>query len=245
VNDVVVFLGPTLPAAEAPAHLPGATFRGPARLGDVYRACLRKPAALLIIDGVFDQELAVWHKEILWALAHGVRVFGAASMGALRAAELAPFGMVGVGEVFEAYARGELEDDDEVAVAHERAEGRYRPLGEAMVNVRATLKRAEAEGLISAATRERLIAAGKAIFYPQRTLPAILAADPAPGPDSERLAGWLAASPGARVDQKRLDAEAALQKVAVEAPTWNGRPPPPSFHFEYTEAWHEFRRRLS
>src|SRR5688572_32760283 len=48
----------------------------------------------------------------------GVRVFGAASMGALRAAELQPFGMIGVGQVFQAYRRGHLTDDDEVAVAH-------------------------------------------------------------------------------------------------------------------------------
>jgi hypothetical protein len=242
---VVVFLGPSLPLAEARALLPGATFAGPARLGDVYRACRQRPAALLIVDGVFDQELAVWHKEILWALAHGIRVYGAASMGALRAAELSAFGMVGVGEIFQAFSRGELEDDDEVAVAHERADGGFRPLGEAMVNIRATLLRAEREGLIDTATRQRLIDAGKALFYPQRSLAAILAGDPAPDAGTQRLARWIAGSPGARVDQKRLDAEAALRRLAADAPTFAERAPPPSFHFEYTEAWHELRRRLT
>ncbi|MGV9708646.1 TfuA-like protein [Streptomyces sp. NPDC003483] len=37
----------------------------------------------------------------------GVKAIGAASIGALRAAELAPFGMFGVGRIYTAYARGE------------------------------------------------------------------------------------------------------------------------------------------
>ena len=40
-------------------------------------------------------------------------------MGALRAAELHPYGIEGVGaHYFEAYRGGEYEDDDEVAVSH-------------------------------------------------------------------------------------------------------------------------------
>ncbi len=194
---------------------------------------------------MFDQSLAIWHKEILWALAHGVRVYGAASMGALRAAELAAFGMVGVGAVFEAFRTGILEDDDEVAVAHQGREGSYRALGEAMVNIRATLHKAEQEAVIDAPTRERLIRTGKALFYPERSLAAILAADPTPGEATDRLARWLEQTPGARVDQKRQDAEAALLRVAADAPAFAGPPAPASFHFEYTEAWHEFRRRAA
>ena len=55
------------------------------------------PRAIGIIDGVFLDVASVWHREILWALSQGVHVFGAASMGALRAAELDGFGMRGVG----------------------------------------------------------------------------------------------------------------------------------------------------
>ena len=71
--------------------------------------------AIGIIDGYFENIPSVWHKEILWAMSQGIHVFGSASMGALRAAELAPFGMEGVGAIFEAYRDGWLEDDDEVA----------------------------------------------------------------------------------------------------------------------------------
>ena len=48
----------------------------------------------------------MWHKEILFALSEGIDVYGAASMGALRAAELDAFGMRGIGDVYSAYAEG-------------------------------------------------------------------------------------------------------------------------------------------
>lgn len=63
---------------------------------------------------------AVWHKELLYTLQEGVEVCGASSMGALRAAELESFGMLGVGVIFQAYRDGRypgfphepFEDDD-------------------------------------------------------------------------------------------------------------------------------------
>jgi hypothetical protein len=133
---VVVFTGPTLPKAEAEARL-GGTILPPARQGDIWRAVrTHRPVAIGLIDGVFFHQPAIWHREILWALAEGVHVFGAASMGALRAAELAPFGMRGVGKVFEAFRDGfwpgfsePFEDDDEVAVIHAPAELGHAAMG--------------------------------------------------------------------------------------------------------------------
>ena len=92
----------------------------------------------------------VRHKEILWAMSRGIHVFGSASIGALRAAELAAFGMEGVGTIFELYRDGVLEDDDEVAIAHGPAEVGFVAGSEAMVNIRQTLQRAERDGVISA-----------------------------------------------------------------------------------------------
>src|SRR4051812_48389616 len=107
---IYIFTGPTLSAAEGRREL-DAVFLPPAAQGDVYRASLDAPAAIGIVDGYFERVPAVWHKEILWAMSQGIHVYGAASMGALRAAELAAFGMVGVGAVFKAFFTGELEDD--------------------------------------------------------------------------------------------------------------------------------------
>ena len=101
-------------------------YRGPVAQGDVYRAvtAVEPLESIGIIDGQFDHVPAVWHKEILWAMDRGVHVYGSASMGALRAAELHAFGMEGVGEIFECYRDGTLEDDDEVAVVHGAADTR-------------------------------------------------------------------------------------------------------------------------
>src|SRR5262245_14346113 len=109
----VVFLGPSLPLGPAGAIL-DATSQAPVRQGDVLRVLAQKPDAIGIVDGFFERVPSVWHKEILLALSRGVRVYGAASMGALRAAELHAYGMIGVGQIFEQFKSGFLEDDDEV-----------------------------------------------------------------------------------------------------------------------------------
>jgi hypothetical protein len=69
-----------------------------------------------LIDGVFFDESAVAHKEILYAIKKRVRVVGASSMGALRSAELDVLGMEGVGEIYQLYKDGVLVSDDEVAL---------------------------------------------------------------------------------------------------------------------------------
>src|SRR5215813_12803310 len=147
--SVYVFVGPTLPPAEVATAL-DAVCLPPVAQGDVYRVVGARPRAIGIIDGYFDGMPAVWHKEILWAMHEGVHVFGSASMGALRAAELHEFGMRGIGDIFAAFRDGRLEDDDEVAVLHGPAEAGFRPSTEAMVNVRATLDAAEAAGVLDA-----------------------------------------------------------------------------------------------
>ena len=106
--SVHVFLGPSLPIAEARQVLPQAVYHPPAAVGDVYRVAASGDCSVLaLIDGLFQSVPAVWHKEILFALELGLRVFGASSMGALRAAELDVFGMVGVGTVYGWYALAE------------------------------------------------------------------------------------------------------------------------------------------
>lgn len=142
----VVFVGPTL-APEVVSDRLDATILPPVRQGDVYRVAGDKPAAIGIIDGFFEGVPSVWHKEILWTIEQGIPVFGSASMGALRAAELADFGMIGVGRIFEEYRDGILQDDDEVAVLHSPAELGFQPLSEPMVSIRATVAEAQTAGI--------------------------------------------------------------------------------------------------
>lgn len=208
--SVYVFVGPTLPIADARAVL-DAIYLPPAMAGDVYGAARRGAQAIGIIDGHLHRVPAVWHKEILWAMSQGVHVFGSAGIGALRAAELETFGMQGKGEIFEAFRDQVLEDDDEVAVAYGPAETGHRRLSEAMVDIRATLAAAEAHGVLAPIRRLELESMAKALFYPQRSYPAILERAGAGAlPDAERLAlrDWL---PQGRVELQRLDALAMLR----------------------------------
>lgn len=228
--SAVLFAGPTIGAAEARARLP-CTVLPPAAVGDLLRAVRGGARAILLVDGVFERAVPVWHKEILWALTQGTHVFGAASMGALRAAELAAYGMVGVGAVFADYRSRLLEADDEVAVLHGPAEAGFAAVTEALVNVRATLAAAVAAEVVVAADAAAALAAARAIHFRDRTWELLLARlDPAL---AGRLRAWL---PAGRVDRKRLDALELLDHAGLFLA---GDPPPfrPGFAFAWTDAW--------
>jgi hypothetical protein len=169
-----VYLGPTLCVERARTHL-DAHYLPPVQQGDIIRLLAKKPRVIAIIDGLFGAVPAVWHKEILAALEQGCHVFGASSMGALRAAELHPFGMRGVGQIFEHFCDGTFEDDDEVAVSHSSEEFGFRELSVAMVNVRDMLQAAEREGVLDAADAQALTVRAKSRFYRDRTLQGLLA----------------------------------------------------------------------
>ncbi|MGA2447262.1 MAG: TfuA-like protein [Polyangiaceae bacterium] len=233
----IVFLGPTLPVAEAAARL-DATYLPPAAQGDLYRAVMERPFAIGLVDGYFERVPAVWHKEILWAIKQGIHVFGAASMGALRAAELAPFGMRGVGRIYEAFRSGELEDDDEVAVAHGDAERGFIATSEALVNIRATLTSANGEGVIGSATRVELEKIARGLFYPDRSYARLLELAAGQGLSPTEIEALRAFLPQGRVDQKRADALDLLSAVD-DCRRRGERPPPARFAFASTDAWHE------
>ena len=165
----VIFLGPTFNPVDA-AKICDADFRGPAAMGDVTRAASEGAETIILIDGVFEDRPSVWHKEILWALSNGIGVVGAASMGALRAAELRDHGMLGHGKIYEAYASGEITDDDEVAVVHGPAETSYIPLTDAMVDIRDAIGQAKAVGVLTPAAAEAVIACAKAQHFKVRNL---------------------------------------------------------------------------
>jgi hypothetical protein len=238
-----VFLGPSLSLAQARETLDDAVFLPPVAQGDVYQVALRRPSLIGIVDGYFDRVPAVWHKEILWALNQGIPVLGAASMGALRAAELDVFGMEGVGRVYAAFCDGALEGDDEVAVAHGLAEDGHRALSEAMVSIRATLDDAAAAGVVGDDTRKLVVDAAKSMFYADRSYQAALATAAEAGADPDelqRLRRWVAE---AAVDQKQRDALELVarlrQRLAEGATTVTT-----SFTFKYTDFWFEAQRSI-
>jgi len=214
-HDIVVFLGPSLEREAAEAELE-ARILPPAKRGDVTLAVASGARIITLIDGVFFQENAVGHREILDALAQGVRVIGSSSMGALRAAELDTLGMEGVGTVYALFRDGVLVSDDEVALVFDPATG--TALSEPLINIRCTLKRAVKEKVISSEAAEIVLDAAASLYFPDRSWEEILgiAESRLPAPVIRDLPAFVRNS---AVDQKRDDALAALRRtreIAVE-----------------------------
>jgi hypothetical protein len=214
----VFFAGPSLYGFDWSARPDGDPIdcRGPAGQGDIARAVVEGATVIGLVDGRYEDVAAPWHKEILYAIEQGVQVFGAASMGALRAAECAEFGMIGVGAVFERYRTGELTDDAAVAQVHGPEELGYLPLSEALVNVEATIARFRQMRAVTEAEAERLDASARALFFKERTYPRILAdAGLDKGERGKRLAELIRRC---KVDVKREDALILLGYVAYLEP---------------------------
>jgi hypothetical protein len=229
----VLFAGPSLHGtgwASNPAS--DLDCRAPAGQGDIARAVLEGATAIGLIDGRYEDVAAVWHKEILFAIEQGVQIYGAASMGALRASECADFGMIGVGHVFERYRSGELTDDAAVAQLHAPAELDHAPLTEALVNVEATILHVLKLGAISEEEAERLDRSARALFFKERTYRSVLAhAGLDDGERGEELKELIKTS---RVDVKKQDALTLLAHMEALEPE---RQATPDWRVEPTATW--------
>jgi hypothetical protein len=238
----VIFAGPSFPPSKRPTDA-GLEWRPPLRRGDLYLAALDRPRFIGVVDGFFETVPTVWHKEILWAMTQGIHVYGAASIGALRAAELADFGMIGIGHVYREFRSGGLTDDDEVAVLHGPAEVDYVPVTEAMVNVRSTIDCALASGIVEPDIAAVLVSTAKSLFYKDRTYDLILklAAERGLAPEQlERFADWLSRG---KIDQKRIDAEEMVSAILSQMRT-DATPFEASYQFVHTFAWEEARQMI-
>ncbi len=206
---IIVFLGPSLPWAEA-RHLLRADYRPPARQGDVFRAIEAAPEAIVLIDGVFESAPAVWHHELIAAHAAGIPLFGACSMGALRAAEL-PGVVTPLGEIAKRFVGGAWNDDAAVALLHADEASRFRALTVPWVNVWATARAARRARVLTPSRAAQLVEVAESIFYQSRTWSRVLAAVPWPDEVRQRFAQFL---PQGQVDLKAQDARECLAHVA-------------------------------
>lgn len=214
---MIVFAGPTLhPALRSGGRreeLPSwVELRPPAARGDVLRSLAEGPHTLVLLDGVYFTEPSVTHKELLYALEAGVRVIGAASLGALRAVELGPHGMVGVGRVFERFRVGALEGDDEVALLHAAEEQAYRPLTVALVELRDAVEELARQGVLAPAAGDDLVRAVKALAFSDRTPGRVLerAGELVPARAVEAL--------GRRIEEPGMKWRDALEALAASEP---------------------------
>src|SRR5688572_7824218 len=196
-----VYLGSSLAAEKARALLPISLIRPPVRRGDLYRERELGVSVFVILDGVFLQQQAIPPREVIDVILDGALVVGAASLGAIRAAECWPAGMRGIGAVYRLFRSGYLASDDEVAVSFD-PDNPSATSSLALVNVRFAVGRALRSRLITPELAARIVRAGECTFFADRSWKRILAdaevRDPAL---MDALGKW---------DIKRLDAERAL-----------------------------------
>jgi hypothetical protein len=195
---VLVYVGPSLDADQVLERIPEAIVRPPANQSDLISDVLAlEPTHVLLIDGNFASSLSVWQKEIVYALQiPGVRaIYGAASMGALRAADLSEFGMIGSGRIFRWYDEGVITDESEVSVMYyPRPDGSYVTTTIPLVNVRAALDAAVDAEAIEPEYAGKVFEFARSVPWQERTTQLIARL-------GEGLMGWID-----RHDQKKIDA---------------------------------------
>lgn len=175
---IIVYTGLSLPFSEAKEILDSTDdveviYKRPIKRGDLDLALNENPDIIGIIDGVFHQNSAVGHKEILKVMKSGVEVFGASSMGALRASELDSLGMVGVGYCYNQYASGAIDSDDDVAVMLDSDS--LEALSVPLISMNYVFDNAVCEKIITESEREELSSIAKSTFYPKRNYSQTLA----------------------------------------------------------------------
>ena len=175
---------------------------------------------MAIVDGALNPDAMLPPEEIRRALARGVQVHGAASVGAWRAAELAGTGMRGSGWVYEAYRLGRISGPDEISVLYDP--GTLDRLTIPLVSIRYDLESLAARGAIPESAAQEAMAAVKAVPLVERDARTLAA----------RLSGligsvWLGATLGA-IGRRGHDIKAADARRLLGNPVLtHGHPPGP------------------
>ncbi|MGO7215265.1 TfuA-like protein [Rhizobium ruizarguesonis] len=218
----IAFVGPTLPLGLQPAG--GVEFHDPVQHGTLFALSLERGDMVLVIDGIYRNFAPLRHKEILAHIAGGVRVFGAASYGALRAAELHEHGMIPLGRVAHAYCNGTIRDDGEVAVLHAPYKGHSR-LTVPLVSIRFALKDWQEQGRITGAKAEAVLDRLAGVNFASRTHSVVRDALERDDLINEVDAFMAAIAHGA--DVKAIDAEAAVRYLGALDPNEGTEMPRP------------------
>ncbi|KYC46290.1 MAG: TfuA-like protein [Candidatus Methanofastidiosum methylothiophilum] len=211
---IIIYLGPSLPIDEAKKILDSnenreVRYAPPIKRGDIPKAVSEGFNIIGIIDGIFFRESAVSPRELMEILKTNVKLYGASSMGALRASELDKYGMIGVGKIYQWYRNGTLNSDDEVALSFDSEE--FIPISEPLVNIRETINKAINKNIITKQDSETIFNSAKSIYFPERRWEKIIH-------DSERklnksFSEFTMFIKDNKVDIKREDAILLLKRI--------------------------------
>ena len=182
-------------------------YKRPIKRGDLNHDIKENPDIIGIIDGVFHQNSAVGHREILNVIKKGIEVYGASSMGALRASELDSLGMHGIGYVYNQYATGKIVSDDDVAVMldSETLEALSVPL----INMDYVFNNAYAENIITENEKDELLKIAKETYYPQRNYAQTLSKSTLDSAKKDNLINYIRTSK----DIKKEDAKELIKHI--------------------------------
>ncbi len=207
--SIVIFTGLSLTFDDAKEIL-DAEYLPPVKRGDIHELLEKRDDIEIIgiIDGVFHQSPAVAHKEILEALKRKITVVGGSSMGALRACELYPFGMIGVGQIFEDYKNGTIVDDDDVAVALDPES--YEQLSEPWINMKYNFEFAVEDGIISQKECDELLKIAKDTYYPKRSFNYVIKKSSLNDDKKEELLNYIKSI---KYDVKNEDAKKVVEYI--------------------------------
>ncbi len=172
---IKVYAGLSAQRSDVQAILPDAQFAPPIQRGDILTDIENGVNSILILDGLFHQALSVSPSEIMDALRRGIRMFGASSMGALRAAELEAYGMVGVGDVFEHIRDADAFRDDFLGQVFIDGFPQIQEASVTYVEFEINLKLLLSRRRISRATCEYLSALYADLHYAERNLQTLAA----------------------------------------------------------------------
>ena len=211
---IKVYAGLSADLATVHSILPDALYAPPVQRGNILADIRSGVNGILILDGLFHQALSVSPSEIMDALRRGIRVFGASSMGALRAVELESYGMVGVGEVFEYIRNADAFRDDFVGQVFIDEWPQIQQASVTYVEFDINLKTLLCRRRISRTTYDLLCALYAELHYAERDLRTLAARirRRSRNPEADLRAATCALSTMAR--PKHRDARNALRIVA-------------------------------
>lgn len=208
-----IYGGLSITAEQVAAILPGANFSGPIARDNLLRDIDLGYQVVGIIDGLFYQALAVTAGEIMDAIRCGLKVYGSSSMGAMRAVELEPFGMIGCGKIVELIKETPIFRDDYLGQSISTEE--FGPKSVSWVDLHFELKRQIAAGKIKESDAKTLLTLYSEIHFARRNgeelklALATLGADHTWNPRMDKLFQELKS-------QKHLDAIDLLQQIRQE-----------------------------
>ena len=209
---ILIYTGLSLPFSEAKEILDShddieVVYKRPIKRGDLSHDIKENPDIIAIIDGVFHQNSAVGHREILSVMKKGVKVYGSSSMGALRASELDVLGMEGIGYCYNEYASGNVTSDDDVAVMldSETLEALSVPL----ISMNYVFTNAVAENIITKEEKDELLKIPKETYYPKRNYAQTLSQSSLDADKKGKLIDFIRTSK----DIKKEDAKELLNHI--------------------------------